>query len=731
MSLMKWFRKNNKKIMAIVVIILMIGFVGGSYFSRLAQRRGGIKQTVSTFADGRKITNYDIALARQELEILKMLRADIMLKGSTQDLLPFLLGELLFPERSTSPLLTNRIRQAIKSSGLRITDKQLNDIYRTGISRDLLWLLLSSETEQAGIRIPDQRAGAQLGQVIPQLFNNVTYSQVIGSIMQQSGISEERIVSTFGKILAVIIHAREVCSNESLTSSQLSQMASYQQETINAELVRFGADIFIAEQNEISQEALVEHFQKYKSYFPGDISATNPYGFGYKLPDMARLEYLVVKLDDVSGIVSESTPEEAEDYYQRHRQEYMTSVSSDPNDPNSPMIQKQRSYAEVANLISEQLLQRSINSKADEIIQQARTLAEAGLEQAELDILTASAEQIKEHAGDYEQAAQKLNKQYDIPIYAGQTGLLSATDMMKDRYLGMMSVSGPVYNIVRLTQAVFAIDELGASELGPFDIAKPKMYQNIGPAQDFTGQIVALLRVVEAQKASEPNSIDLSFEQSTIQLDQEGENVYSVKEKVIEDMKKLAAFDVAKSKASQFKQRLQTEGWDETIIEFNRLYKQEKGLPESDPNVFAIENLRNLRRISESSIQALEAQAEGSPGTRSLIEANRRRKQFVDKLYELIPPQEDSLKAVPALMESKPELSWYVIRNISINRLYQEAYQQSKAQESYRDDYFESQNLAVVHFNPDNILKRMNFSVIRKDEQPEDANTPTEPSSRI
>ncbi|MHC4497544.1 MAG: hypothetical protein ACYS21_00355 [Planctomycetota bacterium] len=34
MNLVKWFRKNDKKIMAVVVIGLMIAFVGGSALER-------------------------------------------------------------------------------------------------------------------------------------------------------------------------------------------------------------------------------------------------------------------------------------------------------------------------------------------------------------------------------------------------------------------------------------------------------------------------------------------------------------------------------------------------------------------------------------------------------------------------------------------------------------------------------------------------------------------------
>jgi hypothetical protein len=220
------------------------------------------------------------------------------------------------------------------------------------------------------------------------------------------------------------------------------------------------------------------------------------------------------------------------------------------------------------------------------------------------------------------------------------------------------------------------------------------MYQNIGPAQDFTGQVVALLRIVEAQKAKEPDSIDLAIDKSTIELDQEEEKIYSVKEKVTEDVKKLTAFDVAETKASEFKQRLQTEQWNDAISEYNKLYKKEKGLPESDPNMFAMQNLTNLRRIPQAAIEALSAL--DSPTNQVLIETYLNKK-FVDKLYELVPPEQDSLSETPVLMESKSKMSWYVVKNISINRLYQEDYLKLKGQASYQEDYFESQNLAAIH----------------------------------
>ena len=74
MSLVRWFRKNKTKIMAIVVIVILFGFIGGStLLQQLNRKRTGLHKTIAYFGDNRKITNYDLILARQELGILRML----------------------------------------------------------------------------------------------------------------------------------------------------------------------------------------------------------------------------------------------------------------------------------------------------------------------------------------------------------------------------------------------------------------------------------------------------------------------------------------------------------------------------------------------------------------------------------------------------------------------------------------------------------------------------------
>jgi hypothetical protein len=718
--------------MAIVVIVLMVGFIGGTYFQQLARRRPGRDRTVAYFGDKEEITNYDPALARRELEILKMLQADNMLKNISlpllrmPDLRPFFLGELLFSERRTSSGLVARVKQIVRANRYRISDKQINDIYRRSMGSEIYWLLLKNEAQLAGIRISEEQTGGMLGRTIPEFTDGATYSQVISSIVNQRGIPEEEILTTFGKLMAVMEYGRMVCGNEDMTSSQIMHNASWEDETIDVELVRLDSSVFAETQSQPTEEGISAHFDDYKWFLPGEVSDHNPYGFGYKLPEMVQLEYIVVELDDVSSIVAAPTEEETEEYYQRYRERFVATVPSDPNDPNSLQIERIRSYAEVAGMISEQLLQERINSRAERILQEAKSLTEAGFEDIDTEPQSLSAEQFRQIAGDYEATAEELAEKHKIKVYTGKTGLLSAAEMQTDEHLGMLYVRSYGYNPTGLIQIVFAIDELKASELGPFDAPEPRLYENIGPVTDALGEIMVLVRVTRAEKASVPEDINQTFSKATLEFEQTseaGEDVYSVKERVTEDLKKLAAMDTARNKARELVGLVTEVGWDSAVDKFNELYGQQA---ESDPNVFRLQNLANLQRVSGMMLETLTLQSEGNPMAWFLVNEEKKQSQLIDRLYSLVPQDAIALEAVAVTMEFKPAMSYYVIKDVSVRPLGREQYENTKALRVYKEGLVQSQSLAVVHFNPENILKRMKFRPVGQDEEAADANAPAE-----
>ena len=263
-----------------------------------------------------------------------------------------------------------------------------------------------------------------------------------------------------------------------------------------------------------------------------------------------------------------------------------------------------------------------------------------------------------------------------------------------------------------------------------------------------------VVRVIDAQKASEPESIDQTFSASTLKLEQDDPNatseedsqaddVFSVKEKVTEDLKRLAAMDVTKKKAEELIALVVNDGWESSIDKFNELYGDEGEPNESaDPNTiersdgpFRLENHTGLRRISQQTIDRLAVQSEGNPGMPLLVNeaqqwlsVNEARKvrQFIDQLYMLVPQDSNSIENVPEPMEFKPGMSYYCLKDVSVGRVYREDYEQVKPIQVFKEEHIQFQSLAAVHFNPENILKRVNFRRSREEKPATDANTPAE-----
>jgi hypothetical protein len=728
MSFVRWLRKNNMKLMAIVVIVLMFVFVAGDFLAGWGRRQANTR-TVG-YLGKQAITNDKMMAARQELDLLRMLRADDLLRA--QDLQGVFLAELLFTNERGSAELYNRIKSTIRRNLYAISSKQIDDIYRRQLPPHIYWYCLKTEAQRAGIAIPNDQVGELLGKAIPQLFKGQTYSGFMSAMMSQQRLVESDILSTMGELLAVLQYAQMMCSDGALTNRQIRVEAADQQESLDAELVEFDAKVFAKNQEPPGDEAIRQHFDKYKAFAPGSVSEKNPYGFGYELPPLVRLEYIAVKLQDVQKIVTPPTQDEVGDYYERNKADlYTEQVRSDPNDPNSAPVSKTKSFAEVADTISKQLQTQKINAKADAIMQNARTLTEAGL--GDLDTQTATTEQFKAKAGDYEAVANQLSKKYKIKVYAGRTGLLSPTDVQMDDYLGMLFVRGNAQNPVRLGQVVFGVQGLEASELGPFDVPRPKLYQNIGPAKDLMSgtaataqRIEVLVRVVEAHKAAEPENVDVTFSTQSLQLDpneqKPEEHTYSVKQKVVEDLKNLAAMTTAHARAEEFLTMAGKDGWEKATGAFESLYGEKDP---NKPDVFRLQNLVGLRRMSQTTLQTLAMQWQGDPAMKRALNDTRKNQLFVDKLYALVPADANTAKTLP-IVEFKPDMQYLAINNITVKQLWKQDFEKTKAMQVFREEHAQAESLAVIHFNPENILRRMHFRRAGPNGKPIEPNAPTQ-----
>ncbi len=725
MNLMKWLRKNNKKLMAIVVIVLMIAFIGGSSFQMLFRGSGGAKRAIAYYGRNHKINHYDRMAADQELEILGALGGDSIARSFGMEGL--LLSELVFRSNREAAVV-DMARQTIQRNRYRISDKQLSEMFDVHrVPGDMFWILLTEEAQAAGIRKSNEEVGKLLEGVIPQLFK-ASYAQVIPSIMNKFNAPEERILTTFGKLLAVLQYAQIISSTQNVTTSQIKHMASGESESLNAEIVQLKASYF-ANKNEMPPEqTVVAQFEKYEANYPGAVSEPNPFGFGYRLPDRVQFDYITLKLPDVASIAKPVTEEEAEQYYQQNRERQFTQkVPTDPNDPNSPQTAQVKSYAEVADTIRSQLQRQRVLTKAEQILQEARNAADVNLP-ATAEGKEPTAEQRREKAGDYEKIAAKLGQTHKIPIYSGRTGLLSAMNMQGDKYLRRMFITTYGYTPVPLTQVLFSTKELGEHATILLSMPVATMYVSFGPvrdpmsasALDWTGQIMMIARVVAVEKNAPPENVKIAYSTKTLGLgdkpDPKSER-FSVEEQVVNDVKALAAWDTTKSKAEEFMALATKDGWDKAVAQFNTLYGKQAKADPNDPNVFRVDNQVGLQRLSKADQQVLAAQISNSPASQIVLDQATNEGMFVDRLRALIPDKSDTPAQMPVLVEFKPNQSYYILKSLTLQRLTQEEFQKMKGALVRREEYSQVESLMAVHFNPENIVKRMNFRFAETEDQ--------------
>jgi hypothetical protein len=725
MNLMKWLRKNNKKLMAIVVIVLMVAFIGGSSFSMLFQGSGGAKRAIAYYGRNHKINYYDRRAADQELEILEALGGDNIARA--QGMGGLLLSELVFRSNREAAVV-DMARQAIQRNRYRISDKQLSEMFDVHrVPGDMFWILLTKEAQAAGFRVPNEEVAKVLEGVIPQLFKS-TYAQVIPSVMNRFSVPEEKILTTFGKLFAVLRYAQIIASGENITTSQIRHMASAEMESLNAELVQFKASYF-ANKNEMPPEqAVTAQFEKYKADFPGAVSEANPFGFGYRLPDRVQFDYIALKLSDVASVAKPVTEEEAEQYYQQNRaRQFTQKVPTDPNDPNSPQTTQVKSYAEVADTIRNQLRRQRVLTKAEQILREAKSVADANLPTAAAG-KEPTAEQRREKAGDYEKIAAKLGETYKIPLYSGRTGLLSATNVQGDKYLQRMFMTTYGYTPVPLTRILFSTKELGAHATILLSMPAAQMYVTLDPmrdpmsatAVDMTGQIMMIARVVAVEQSAPPESVKVAYSTKTLGLgaqpDPKSER-FSVEEQVVNDVRALAAWDTTKSKAEEFMALATKDGWDKAVSQFNKLYGEQAKADPNDPNVFRVDNQVGLQRLSKADQQVLAAQISNHPASQVVLDQATDEGMFVDRLRALIPDKSDAPAQMPLLVEFKPNQSYYVLKSLTLQRLTQEEFQKMKGMLVRREEYTQVESLMAVHFNPENIVKRMNFRFAESEDQ--------------
>ena len=733
MSLVRWMRKNHTRIMVIVLVIIMVGFVIGAslpvIINQMANRLAAGK-VIATYGDDGKITRVDYAQARTDLNILQQLYANEYLNivptpTRTPNYKTILIGQMLFPDQRAA-LISNAMKMSALRGELLVTADQIDDFFiqLNNTTPEIYWLLLNAEANNAGCTIAPSDAKIIVDQIIPYITQGRPASQLIRSLISEHRLTEEQIYNTFAKLIAIEKYVDMVTTSEDVTIDQVRALLARNMEKISAELIKIDANISSSRLTEPTDKKIDEYFQKYKAILPAEISAENPFGFGYKLPASVELEYLIVKTQDVEKLIEKPTNEELEEYYQYNSSLFTYQEPTDPGDPESEKITKTRDYAQVMGQIQTKIIQERAARRANMIMNDAVEITEANL--AGLDIEKPTSKTYAQHAVPFSQAAQNLKEKHNIDIYTGKTGRLSLTELTKDAVLGRLTVSNQNSQTIDLGKIAFAIEEIGQTKMGRFDIATPKMFQNIGPMKNAQDSMTALVRVVATYSEAEPENIDVSFSRKTAVIEKRTVTLnddFNVKDEVIKDIKTVEAMEVAKASADKLLALINKKGWDDAIKAFNKTKKKEQ-------NPVRLSSQQNKSRSSLLDNKTVEASISGNPAAEMYKRARTEDTMLTEKLYSLLPNDKNEVDDLKKVFAFEPQKSYYIVKSIQKQSATEEEYYKNKNSFALLLDMNRSMSLAFTHLSPENLLKRTNLEIVKQqqDEQTlsSDENTQTD-----
>ena len=167
----------------------------------------------------------------------------------------------------------------------------------------------------------------------------------------------------------------------------------------------------------------------------------------------------------------------------------------------------------------------------------------------------------------------------------------------------------------------------------------------------------------------------------------------------------------AMAAAEKFIASVEKQGYEEAIAKLNERYGND-----DDKEPFKLDKLEGFRQILDSDIEIFDMHAQGNPLAMALRKDQIMRKAFYETMESLVGDNEEGIAQTPLVVEFKPSASCYVIKELSQNVFTNSEYDNMKGQFAYMLEDAQSQSLAVSHFMPDNLVKRMGFRWADADE---------------
>jgi len=741
MNVMRWFRKNNKKLMVVIVFVVMIAFGLPTVFFRGAGRGDPSKVTVGYIADAAgertEITLGMLNRAERDirsLEVLELPRmaVDYGILSRVGELggigvFPVLAGHLMFFSQDEFSLRArDMLAQKAQVEGWAADREELEQILTqidqlVGVdssSAAKYYCLLSAEADRAGIRASVKQIETVLTVRKDMISQGYLQPVPLRVIRRQLSMTNDDLRGAIGNYLSILLYANVVTKPLAVSESQLKTALREKVGIGNVAgtFVNFPAELYAEEIAEPSDEQLQVHFETYKQYHPGPVTYENPHGLGYMLKDRVQVEYLRIDLGEAKKVIEaefaqlsiKDQEQRIQEYWQANRERFLV-PSTEGAEQEQPEY-RYLDFDEAADEARASYLSQQGRERAEQQLTETRRKGVLALKGAVTD--EDRAEQAVSYAEVAAQSGEdKLDVTYDQTPYfsaADPEGGINCDSIYRVRK-GMQRRS--------LRDILFDCQMLRKRPVTRLDEAPVKLYEDIGPLLEFGFSpepvAVYLVRIIGADAERESVSLDDdgrggSASQSATDTEQS-----ILREKAIQDWKDLQAFDLACEHARQFSQEAEAD-WSGALLEANRSL-----VSDGEPNQ------AEIGPLAENTLEAVREQMSGlqqymsSQSTPYLAEQLNRLANILRRSLEVAQDNSEENRQELAIVTIESYFSCLVFKDLKVGLPSGYEYLQSKPLIVQELTGVNQELMSLLHFNPVNIEKRTKF-VLRTEQGQED-----------
>ncbi len=580
--MMKWLRKYNRQLLAIVTALILVSWLIGEPLRDFLMPDPARFVIGSAF--GAEIRNRDLVGTQATVAILEALEV---------------------PWRNPNVFLD------AESAPLRVEH----------------WHLLSEEAKRAGMIATESDVDEFLrGQQVA--------GWRLDGIRNRMQVSLAHIRAAIADYVRIMRLASIATTYAGPSERQIRHVLRDTRDRIQVRIITFRGVDFMDDAYVPPDAELAEQFERYRDVYPQD----SPDGFGYKWPRRLRVEVLSVRVADVAEKIVPGDDELRRYYrrnrnqpeYQRHElrapqtQPTATAAATQPAKPE--IVAVPMTFEEARPRIEERMKRETAVRRIREAMERiAAELARPWLGQSPgPDGYKRPPDEVR--APDYlSKACETLARKYAVPLTFRRTELLTAADARREEGLGMAVTVGEARDRLTFAEYAFRVpgffDAAAAGETAP----RLALYQTpdaplYAPAPD-QPMGAFLFRVVETREPASPTSLD------------------EVRERVASDVREQKGLVAAEARARSFYAEARNLGIEAAFAAAPDL-SDAKYLGATQPKLVGPFPRRELLSESADRDAYLQSLRSGGPDLRGpfLMEVGGRNEEFVDRCFEMASP---------------------------------------------------------------------------------------------